>query len=122
MLNYWLHKLDESGLKDSMWQEWSKQRIEEFTTPDAQHLGFDTVAHPFLLLVGGIVIAFLSLTCEKIKMAINACTIPDVGDKYPIHKDKQQKNPNGEHFFTPMCIRCQKRYDEKLDTTVRINH
>ena len=108
LLNYWLHKLDESGLKDRMWQEWSNERIEEFTIPDAQHLGFDTTAHPFLILVGGISIAFISLVCEKIQLAIiNANEVTsEVGDISQRHQDNRQTE---RHLITSMCLTCQKK-------------
>ena len=115
MLNYWLHKFDESGLKDRIWKEWSYERIEEFTIPDAQHLGFDTTAHPFLFLVGGISIAFISLVFEKIQLAIiDAKEITsEVGDISPKHRDNQQTNPTEKHFITSMCLTCKKSKDQK---------
>ena len=108
IFNYWLHKLDESGLKDRMWQEWSYQRVEEFTVPDAQRLGFDTTAHPFMLLVGGISVAVISLICERIQLLINANKIsPCDGDK---SQDNQHWTPTKQHLMAPICLTCQRRY------------
>ena len=108
IFNYWLHKLDESGLKDRMWQEWSYQRVEEFTVPDAQHLGFDTTAHPFMLLVGGISVAVISLVCEKIQLLINPKRIS------PVEGEKSQDNyhgtPTKQYLMTTICMTCQTRY------------
>ena len=99
-----------------MWQKWSYERIEEFNIPDAQRIGFDTTAHPFLFLVGGISIAFASLMFEKIQLAINANEITsDVGDLSPIHQGKEKAtkdvNPNTTegNFSTSRCQTCQSR-------------
>ena len=108
IFNYWLHKLDESGLKDRMWQEWSYQRVEEFDVPDAQRLGFDTTAHPFMLLVSGVFIALISLMCEKIQMFIKKHRIiPQEGDQ---SQDNQHGTPTKLYPIAPICLTCKTRY------------
>ena len=71
LLNYWLHKLDESGLKDRILQGWANERIEESTIADAENLGYDTIAYPFLFLTGGVTIAIASFVFEQIHWAIS---------------------------------------------------
>ena len=90
-----------------MWQEWSYQRVEEFDVPDAQRLGFDTTAHPFMLLVGGVFIALISLMCEKIQLLINAKRISsDEGDK---SQDNYHGTPTKQYLMSPICLKCKTR-------------
>ena len=53
LFNYWLAKLDESGLKDNLWHRWTYEGLEDFEMVPAEQLSFDTVTFPFLLLIGG---------------------------------------------------------------------
>ena len=67
LFNYWLHKLHVAGIKDIVWQRWTYMRNEEFNIPDADILGYENLSCPFLILVVGMFLAFVSFFCEKMK-------------------------------------------------------
>ena len=96
-----------------MWQKWSYERIEEFNIPDAQRIGFDTTAHPFLFLVGGISIAFASLMFEKIQLSINANEITSDATETSQGKQQDPKDVypdlSEQQFITSRCPTCHIR-------------
>ena len=72
LLNYWLHHLDQTGIKDRMWQEWTYERHEEFTVSDAECLGYDNIAFPFFILAGATFISLALCLWEKIFRKIDS--------------------------------------------------
>ena len=69
LLNYWIAKLDENGMKPNMMRDWTYYKgIEKFGVNDAVELGFQHTTFPFLLLAGGVALAMTIFVYEKMKM------------------------------------------------------
>ena len=66
LLNHWLHKFDESGVRDRLWRNWTYQATEEFWVEDAIVLGFNEIFFVFLWILGGIVLSLIFFLGEKI--------------------------------------------------------
>ena len=66
LLNHWLHKFDESAVRDRLWRNWTYQAAEEFWVEDAIVLGFSEISFVFLWILGGIVISLVFFLGEKI--------------------------------------------------------
>ena len=57
MFNHFLKKMHESGVIDQMNRDWSLREEMEFEINPAVTLGYENVAFPFMILVGGLLIA-----------------------------------------------------------------
>ena len=60
-----MHKLDESGLRERMWTNWTYKATEEFWVEEAIVLGFNEITFVFLWILGGIVISLIFFLGEK---------------------------------------------------------
>ena len=67
LLNYWMAKLDESGVMQEMMRDRTHKGLDKFWVDDAVELGYQHIAFPFILLVGGISLALIMLSYEKIR-------------------------------------------------------
>lgn len=65
LLNYWLHKFDESGVRERLWRNWTYQATEEFWSEDAIVLGYNETTFVFLLIFGGIGTSLIFFLCEN---------------------------------------------------------
>ena len=65
LLDHWLHKLDESGVRERMWTNWTYKATEEFWVEDTTVLGFNEITFVFLWILGGIVISLVFFLIEK---------------------------------------------------------
>ena len=66
LLNYWLHKLDQSGVKERVWKNWTFKATEDFWMEENIVLGFSEIAFAFLWVLGGIFLSLISAFGEKI--------------------------------------------------------
>ena len=66
LLNHWLHKLDESGVRERLWTKWTYKGTEEFWVEDAIELGFNEITFVFLWILGGIVVSLVFFLGEKV--------------------------------------------------------
>ena len=64
LLNYWLHKFDESGIRDRQWKWWTYKGGEQFDVDEAITLGFENITFPFLFIAEGLAGAFIFLIIE----------------------------------------------------------
>ena len=55
LLNHWLQKFDETGVKDRLWKQWTYTRGEEFEINEATTLGFESITFPFVVVAVGVV-------------------------------------------------------------------
>ena len=60
-------KLDESGVMQEMMRDRTHKGLDKFWVDDAVELGYQHIAFPFILLVGGISLALIMLSYEKIR-------------------------------------------------------
>ena len=65
LLNHWLHKLEESGVKERMWKNWTYKASEEFWFEEPVQLGYGNLVFVFMSIMGGIGISALTVLCEK---------------------------------------------------------
>ena len=65
LLNHWLHKLEESGVKERMWKNWTYKASEEFWFEEPVQLGYGNLVFVFISIMGGIGISALTVLCEK---------------------------------------------------------
>ena len=54
MFNHFLRKMHESGVIDKMNRDWSLREELDFEIDPAVNLGYENVAFPFIILVGGL--------------------------------------------------------------------
>ena len=66
LLNHWLTKFDESGVRGRLWRNWTYKATEEFWAEDPIVLGFNELNFVFWLIFGGIVISIIFFTWEMI--------------------------------------------------------
>ena len=64
LLNHWLQKFDETGLKERLWKRWTYKGNEEFGVDEATDLGFENIIFPFVLIAVGFVGATIFLIFE----------------------------------------------------------
>ena len=57
LFSYQIHKLDETGVKDTLWMKWTHERPKDFSIFEPKALGYDNTQFVFILLAA---IAFLS--------------------------------------------------------------
>ena len=74
LLNHWLHKFDESGIRDRLWKWWTYKGGEQFGVDDAITLGFENITFPFLFIAEGLAAAAVFLILE-------ICTLKKGSDK-----------------------------------------
>ena len=65
LINHWLHKLEESGVKERMWKNWTYKASEEFGFEEPIQLGYSNLVFVFISITGGIVISALTVLLEK---------------------------------------------------------
>ena len=65
LINHWLHKLEEDGVKERMWKNWTTKASEEFWFEEPIPLSYNNMVFIFLLIMGGIVISALVVLCER---------------------------------------------------------
>ena len=65
LINHWLHKLEESGVKERMWKNWTYKVSEEFWFEEPIQLGYSNLVFVFISIMGGIGISTLIVLCEK---------------------------------------------------------
>ena len=65
LINHWLHKLEEDGVKERMWKNWTTKASEEFWFEEPIPLSYNNMIFIFLLIMGGIVISTLVFLCER---------------------------------------------------------
>lgn len=68
LFSYQIHRLDESGVKDTLWKKWTFERSEDFTIPEAKALGYDNTVFVFILLA---LIAPFSLIILSFEILVN---------------------------------------------------
>ena len=66
LLNYWLQKLEETGVRERMWNNWTYQASEEFWFEEPAQLGFGNLIFVFLWILGGICMSCLVFIFEKV--------------------------------------------------------
>ena len=66
LLNHWLHKLEESGIKERMWKKWTYKASEEFWFEMPVQLGFGNYVFVFISVMGVIALSTFIAFCEKI--------------------------------------------------------
>ena len=64
LLNHWLQKIDETGVKEGLWKRWTFIGGEDFGVEEATSLGFENITFPFLFVVAGSVGASIFLVFE----------------------------------------------------------
>ena len=64
LLNHWLQKFDETGLKERLWKQWTYKGGEEFGVDEATTLGFENLTFPFMFIAEGFVGACIFLIFE----------------------------------------------------------
>ena len=79
LLNYWLHRFDETGVKDRLWKWWTYKGGEEFGVNEAITLGFENITFPFMFIavgfVGGCILLIfeICLASDRVKRtSVNA--------------------------------------------------
>ena len=75
LINHWLHKLEEDGVKERMWKNWTTKASEEFWFEEPIPLSYNNMVFIFLLIMGGIVISALIVLCER--MVDNAAKLQE---------------------------------------------
>ena len=65
LINHWLHKLEEDGVKERMWKNWTTKASEEFWFEEPIPLSYNNMVFIFLLIMGGIVIYAWVVLCER---------------------------------------------------------
>ena len=65
LINHWLHKLEEDGVKERMWKNWTTKASEEFWFEEPIPLSYNNMVFIFLLIMGGIVISAWVVLCER---------------------------------------------------------
>ena len=68
LFSYQIHKLDESGVKDTLWKKWTLERTEDFSMLEPKALGYDNTQFVFILLFH---IALFSMIILLIEIIIN---------------------------------------------------
>ena len=66
LINHWLHKLEEDGVKERMWKNWTTKASEEFWFEEPIPLSYNNMVFIFLLIMGGVVVSALIVLCERI--------------------------------------------------------
>ena len=56
LFSYQIHRLDESGVKDTLWKKWTSERSEDFAMPEPKALGYDNTLFVFIILA--VVVSF----------------------------------------------------------------
>ena len=75
LLNHWLLKLEESGVKEIMWKSWTNKASEDFWFEEPIQLGYGNLVLMIILFMGGIGISILTVVCENmVKKHQNAYT------------------------------------------------
>ena len=64
MLNHWLSKYDEAGIRDRMWKRWTEKGGEVYWVDDAITLGFENITFPFLFIAEGLAAGAVFLLFE----------------------------------------------------------
>ena len=73
MFNHFLRKMHESGIIDKMNQDWSKREEIDFDLDPTVTLGYENVAFPFTILLGGLSFACIVTLFERAFTAIKKC-------------------------------------------------
>ena len=87
LLNHWLHKFDESGIRDRLWKWWNFDNGEQFGVDEAITLGFENITFPFLFIVEGLAAAAVFLVLE-------ICSLKK-GSKNKEDEDRFMQHMNG---------------------------
>ena len=64
LLNWWIHKKQESGVQKRLWEKWTYKALEKFWVEEPSALGFGNILFVFLWIAGGIIIALTVVICE----------------------------------------------------------
>ena len=72
IFNNWLHKIEETGVRERIWKNWTYQAYEEFWIDEPAQLGFGNIIFIFLWILGGIFLACLVLLFEKVVHKVKA--------------------------------------------------
>ena len=65
LLNHWLHKLEESGVKERMWKNWTYKASEDFSFKEPIQLGYGNLIFVSITIMGGLVLSALTFLCER---------------------------------------------------------
>ena len=65
MFNHFLKRMHESGVIDKMNRDWSLREEIDFEFDPAVTLGYENVAFPFIILIGGLAFSCILTMLEK---------------------------------------------------------
>ena len=66
LLNYWLHRFEESGVKDRLWANWTYVGEETFWEEDIEPIDEVVFSFPAFILVAGMLLSVIFLAFEKV--------------------------------------------------------
>ena len=67
LFNHFLKKMMEAGIIFKINKDMSKRKIIDYEVEPAVTLGFENLAFPFLVLLGGLSLAVVMSCCEKLR-------------------------------------------------------
>ena len=67
LFNHFLKKMLEAGIIFKMNKDFSKRKIINYEVEPAVTLGYENLAFPFLVLLGGLTVAAILSCCEKLR-------------------------------------------------------